>query len=246
MNHAKLVSNRAMTFRPSRRTNPTSPLLSSKKFRTSHHIAWYQTSNQTKQAKLRQSHLRHSTSSFSSSSKRTPPTENGSKRGDWKRNGTPEIVIGFTIFALVGIDQYLQAKHRKHRQEIVEELRLSVHLDTLEEKEKDEENEWIGSARSSSSSLLGKKVALFSCVVRRIPNLFDGNKSLRNVHVGDNVDILEENVGPDGMYHFCRVKRECGGGIGHEDEDESDNDNDEDDHYFNLGWFPIACLEKGS
>lgn len=90
-------------------------------------------------------------------------------------------------------------------------------------------------------------MALFSCVVRRIPKLFDGNKSLMNVHVGDKVDILEENVGPDGMYHFCRLKRDCEGGIGHDAKNDgnSDNKNEEsDNHYFNFGWFPIQCLEK--
>lgn len=243
MNRTKLLSKCAIIFRQSSRSNATYPLLLPGSFQTSHIIARYQVSHQITQAKLRLSHLRHSTSSFSSS-KRSPPTENGSKRGEWKRNGTPEIIIGFTIFALVGIDQFFQAKHRKHRQEIVDELRLAVHVDTLEEKENDEENEWIGGARSAASSLLGQKVALFPCVVMRIPKLFDGNKSLRNVHIGDEVDILEENVGPDGMYHFCRVKRECGGGIRHEDNDEIGKD--EDDHYFNFGWFPISCLEKGS
>ena len=115
------------------------------------------------------------------------------------------------------------------------------------EKKNDEKNEWIGGARSSSSSLLGEKIALFSCIIMRIPKLFDGNKSLMNVHVGDKVDILEENVGPDGMYHFCRLKRECEGGIGRKDNDGDDkNGEDANDHYYNFGWFPISCLKRES
>jgi len=261
MNLTPSLSKSAVVFRQLSCSNPTSPLsLTPKGARFFHPLATYQANHRTAaaaaaQAKLRSlSHLRYYypassfSSSSSSSSKPSPPKE----RGRWKRNGTPELIIGFTILTLVGIDQFLQSKHRKHRQDVTDQLRLAVHVDALEEKKNGADNEWIGGARAASSSSLGEKLALFSCVVRRIPKLFDGNKSLMNVHIGDKVDILEENVGPDGMYHFCRLKRECEGGIGHDindDHDDHDGDSDntnyeDNNHYFNFGWFPISCLEK--
>jgi len=252
MNRALSLSKSTYVIRKLSSPNLISPSLHDPKcFRYSYPLRFFQANHRrVAQTELTSSlsHLCRSTS-FSSSSKQSKPSElsPSKEKGKWKRNGTPELMVGFTILALVGIDQYLQSKHKKHRQDIVDELRLAVHVDTLEEKKNDEKNEWIGGARSSSSSLLGEKIALFSCIIMRIPKLFDGNKSLMNVHVGDKVDILEENVGPDGMYHFCRLKRECEGGIGREDNDGDDkNGENANDHYYNFGWFPISCLKRES
>jgi len=237
----------------SQRFNCLQPMYPSLKpsisFKKSQPIATHhQFNNQRiKQGKLASSLSNLHNASYSFSSLPSKPSSPKGK-GGWKTNGTPEFIVGFTILSLVGIDQFLQSKQRKNRQDVVDQLRLAVHVDTLEEKNNETVNGWSGGgARSASSSLLGEKVALFSCVVRRIPKLFDGNKSLMNVHIGDKVDILEENVGPDRMYHLCRLKRECEGGIGHADNDDEDkhkNSADEDNHYFNVGWFPISCLEK--
>jgi len=164
-------------------------------------------------------------------------------KGEWKRNGTPELIIGVTVFSLIGIDQFLQYTQKKNRENMLQELRLAVHEDTLNNNDQDMRQS--DSDPLPSSSALKEKEALFTCIIRRIPKLFDGTKSLMNVHVGDLVDILEENVGPDGMYHFCRVKkssREGQKGNGYAYDDENDRSN----QYIKAGWFPISCLEKES
>lgn len=47
--------------------------------------------------------------------------------------------------------------------------------------------------------------------------------------VGDEVKVLEERVGPDGMYHLCRLEKI------HEERGTT---------AVTVGWFPISCLEK--
>lgn len=50
-----------------------------------------------------------------------------------------------------------------------------------------------------------------------------GPRYLRNLRVGDIVDILEESVGPGQAYHMCRV-RDAQGNV-------------------SVGWYPIAFLQ---
>jgi hypothetical protein len=70
----------------------------------------------------------------------------------------------------------------------------------------------------------------FQCHVRKVPepNMFDGNKSLVGIQVGDVVDVLEEGVGPDGMYNLCRTTRSPGN----------------EGTVRQVGWYPIWFLEK--
>lgn len=51
----------------------------------------------------------------------------------------------------------------------------------------------------------------------------DGYKSLQNVKVGHEVQVLEEKAGPDEMYSVCRINDEHG--------------------VVSVGWFPAADLE---
>ena len=55
--------------------------------------------------------------------------------------------------------------------------------------------------------------SLRQCVVMRIPQSgigFDGPAALKGLSVGDEVDVVEEGVGPGGMYHLCRRGKEVG------------------------------------
>jgi hypothetical protein len=68
----------------------------------------------------------------------------------------------------------------------------------------------------------------FKCIVRRVPEQFDGHKCLQNIKVGDVVGVLEEGIGPGGQYNLCSIERNA-----------ADKENK-----FSIGWFPCSCLEK--
>lgn len=71
--------------------------------------------------------------------------------------------------------------------------------------------------------------SLFQCTVRKTPKFFDGSKSLMGIQIGDEVSVLKERVGPDGMYHLCRLEKK---------------NEKRDSITLTVGWFPISCLEK--
>lgn len=141
---------------------------------------------------------------------------------NWKHNGTPEIVIGITILSLLGIDHYLQKKHDETRQLVMSQLHAVIREDEIIEKERNQQNKADFEMRDMK--------CLFLCTVRRLPKYFDGSKCLMGVKLGDQVSVLEENVGPDGMYHLCRHEKNCNG----------------NNTAVSIGWFPISCLEKQS
>ncbi len=146
----------------------------------------------------------------------TRHTETEKAKRNWKQNGTPEILVGTAILVLVGVDKYLQRQQEVSKREIMLSLKAAV--------QKDEANcELTNGDRDLTSS---QNEQLFDCVVRKIPKYFDGRESLKGVNVGDQVSVLQERVGPDGMYHLCRTKLSKGNDDG------------------NVGWFPISCLEK--
>lgn len=144
---------------------------------------------------------------------------------EWGRNGTGELVVGFTLLALLVVDQFLQKKQREQRDEMFHSLRRGVRADErrrlIEEKEEQAEKK--------------QREALFQCVIRRIPEMFDGPRCLTGVRTGDVVDVIEENVGPGGTYNLCRRTREK--------EDTKSGLEGGDNNLF-IGWFPISCLEK--
>jgi len=144
-----------------------------------------------------------------------------SSSSTWKRNGTPEIIIGTTILTLLGVDYYLQTKQDESRQEIMSTLQQTIR--------NDHQKELRVETNEKSQEQLKIIEPLFPCIVRRLPNLFDGSKSLMGVQVGDEVKVLEERVGPDGMYHLCRLEKT------HEGRGTT---------AVTVGWFPISCLEK--
>jgi hypothetical protein len=151
-----------------------------------------------------------------------------SNSNTWKRNGTPELIIGTTLLTLLGVDYYLQTKQDESRQEIMSTLQQTIRNDLQKEQRAVETNE-NETSTSTSKEQLKIIEPLFPCKVRKIPKLFDGSKSLMGVTVGDEVKVLEERVGPDGMYHLCRLEKI------HEGRGTT---------AVTVGWFPISCLEK--
>ena len=145
--------------------------------------------------------------------------------GEWKRNGTPEIAFGVFVLALAGVDHFLQERNRQHRQSMHRQLGRDVRLD--EEMRREKERETIDEA------VVGK--SMFKCIIRKVPQHFDGHKCLTNVEVGDVVDVIEEGVGPGGQYNLCSIDR------GPENTERSASD---DGTRVSFGWFPCSCLEK--
>jgi hypothetical protein len=62
--------------------------------------------------------------------------------------------------------------------------------------------------------------------IGRLEASLDGVKMLRNIQIGDTVEILQEGVGPNRAYHLCRVKGS------------SKNPRS------SMGWYPIQYLKE--
>ena len=135
-----------------------------------------------------------------------------------RQNGTPEIAIGSLIIAVVGVDYMLQLRNDQHRQDTVKQLEMEVHRDAILSRKEDQE-------------LITKGLEpKFKCVIRAVPDQFDGHKVLRNCKVGDVVDVIEEGVGPDRMYNLCSITRRT--------------PNTDNEQGVSIGWFPTSCLQK--
>lgn len=148
------------------------------------------------------------------------PFSTQSSNGNWKRNGTPELIIGTAIIAVVGVDYVLQEQQEVSRIDIMHSLKTAIRQDEAEQSRMDEGND-----KNNGD----QEIELFDCIVKRIPKYFDGSKSLMGVAVGDKVSVLEERVGPDKMYHLCRLEKKAV---------------EVDKTVSSIGWFPISCLEK--
>ena len=66
---------------------------------------------------------------------------------------------------------------------------------------------------------------IFECKILRVESSLDGPKMLRNIRVGDVVEVMEEGVGPHHAYHLCRLPVS-----GRRKE--------------SIGWYPIEYLEN--
>jgi len=143
-----------------------------------------------------------------------------------RSNGTPEIVFGAGLLALLAADQLLQsqqeARHKSDREAVLQRLQYDVDADMAKER---------SDGRALSMEEESSKPSLFQCRVMAVPKYFDGTKSLMGVEVGDVVDVLEEQIGPGGTYNLCRLIRQ-------------ENDQKHRESVISVGWYPMSCLEK--
>lgn len=139
--------------------------------------------------------------------------------GELRYNGSPEIVFGMIILSLAGIDYVLRVQDEKPRKEMYRQLELEVQRDELTSR--NEEKRMIAEDMVSTS-------LKFKCIVRRVPEQFDGHKCLQNIKVGDVVGVLEEGIGPWGQYNLCSIERNAA----------------VEESKISIGWFPCSCLEK--
>lgn len=148
--------------------------------------------------------------------------------GDWRHNGTPEIIFGGTVLAYACADYVLSRHHEQHREDILRQLERGVRRDGLVSREKD---------RAMFKSTGDGAESKFQCIVRRVPRLFDGYQCLTDVRQGDVVNVLEPNVGPGGRYSFCSIQRSTRINAGRDAASD-------DVRTFSIGWFPNTCLQK--
>ena len=147
-----------------------------------------------------------------------------------RRNGKPEIIFGSIILTLAGIDYILQRRSDKEKDDMFQQLEREVKID--EESTRKEERLMLldGAAHKSK----------FQCIIRKVPQNFDGHKCLKNVKVGDVVGIIEEGVGPGGQYNLCSIERTTAAKSASQDS----TDNDSSEEKISIGWFPCSCLQK--
>ena len=144
---------------------------------------------------------------------------------EWRSNGTPEIFLGCTILLLVGIDYALQVRNDDDRKSMLRQLEREVETDAQESRREVRERIQDGTGIKG----------LFKCIVRRVPQFFDGHRCLTNIKVGDVLNVLEEGVGPGNQYNLCSIDRsQSRGKVG----DESGAKG-----VVSIGWFPCSCLE---
>jgi hypothetical protein len=113
------------------------------------------------------------------------------KRG-WRDPGTLSIRLGWSLLALLFIDQGLQYQQRTARTKFFNDLEKCN-----DPKEDAQVQEWMN------------QPSLYTCIVRRVPDM-DGYKSLKHVKVGHEIEVLQEKAGPDEMYSVCRTRDENG------------------------------------
>jgi len=125
-----------------------------------------------------------------------------------QRRGGLLIGLGWALLGLVTIDQILQYRQE---QEADEHRRMLYAM----QKEANVENQpnWDKTLPS-----------LFKCRIAHKEPSLDGTKMLRNIGIGDVVEVLEADIGPNQAYHLCR--------------------NPSSDRPGSTGWYPIQYLER--
>eukprot|EP00980_Cylindrotheca_fusiformis_P015896 scaffold4658_cov118-Cylindrotheca_fusiformis.AAC.2 len=99
------------------------------------------------------------------------------------------IGLGWTLLGLVALDQVLQ-----YRQEQEAKERLEILSRMQQEADEMNQVEWDTTTLQS----------IFECKIRHVEPSLDGTKILSNIRVGDVVEVLESDVGPNKAYHLCR------------------------------------------
>lgn len=126
---------------------------------------------------------------------------------EYRHNGTPELLIGSTLLVWFLADWWIIQPLQEQNQE---RLYQQVFADWSNNKHMEEEEASIQTTRSEWQSW--SQPPLYRAkIVRLLPN-FDGPLTLHHVvgshtgriQVGEEVDVLEEHVGPGGSYTLCR------------------------------------------
>ena len=126
------------------------------------------------------------------------------------RRGGIFIGLGWSLLGLVALDQLLQYRQAAD----LEERRKML---GLMQQQANEENHPSWDANLPP---------LYRCKITHVEHSLDGTKILKNVKIGDVVEVLEANIGPGKSYHLCR----------HENLSNAEK--------VSIGWSPIESMEE--
>ena len=107
-----------------------------------------------------------------------------------QRSGGYLIFAGWALLGVVAIDRSLQYFQDQERAE-----QYATLLDMQRQADFEQAADWPEDLPVLREYQIG-----------RVEASLDGVKMLRNIEIGDTVEILQEGVGPNLAYHLCRVK----------------------------------------
>jgi len=161
---------------------------------------------------------------------------------------TIQDVISSPFSLLTGLSDQEQ-EQQKMRNAVLEQLRQDVQEDYIKSQDPKSSNHAnqkdipiYEGLMTMEEALSPSTPILFHAKVRRIPAMFDGTMSLKGTHLGDIVSVVQEHVGPSGMYHLCRLTTSTNTNKSTYNEDEKKEE--EVKQRTRAGWFPISHLEK--
>lgn len=141
----------------------------------------------------------------------------GRARGNWF------VGLGWALLGLVVLDQVLQYRQEEEAQDRRSLLaRMQYEADT-----------------ENVADFDGTLPALFRCRVVLVEPSLDGTKMLMKgggLRLGDVVEVLEADVGPNRAYHLCRLRRQLSG--------TASNSNVTKSMSPSIGWYPVEFLER--
>ena len=187
------------------------------------HFRSFSTNNDRQHKKIskdtdQQDHTDNSSSCYSNDS-----TDEDKSHGSGSR-GKIFIGLGWTLLGLLLVDQVLQYQQKQERDRLLRDLQEEANARNPMPPAWSESDNYNDENDKSTHHVMDAK---YQCKVLRIESSLDGTHVLRGIAVGDVVDVLEENVGPNSHYHLCRRHRG-----GHQHNDGS------------IGWYPIQFLQK--
>lgn len=136
----------------------------------------------------------------------------------WWDNGNILLFLGWSGLAVMALDRYLL-----YQMQI--EIDSNEMLETVT-KESQRERETLLKTWKDAPTL-------FNCMVLREYKNMGGSHGLAGLQVGDVVQVLQEGVGPDQLYHLCRI-----------DGSGRPIDNTITEPPLQIGWYPIAFMKR--
>jgi hypothetical protein len=157
--------------------------------------------------------------------------DDDARRRRGRSGGNWFLGLGWTLLALVVLDQALQYKQEeeaKYRRRLLAQMQY----------EADSEN---------VADFDDNLPALFECKVRHIEASLDGTMMLTRagrpglpLRVGEVVEVVEANIGPNHAYHLCRLRPPSSSGK----EASSSNGTTTSSPPSIVGWYPVEFLER--
>jgi hypothetical protein len=148
------------------------------------------------------------------------------RRRKGRASGNWLLGLGWTLLAVVVVDQLLQYKQEeeaKERRILLAKMQYEADCDNV-------------------ATFDVNLPTLFECTVRHVEHSLDGTMMLMSrsggpglpLRVGEIVEIVEANIGPNGAYHLCRLRRSG----------TNKNGLSPSTVVPVIGWYPVEFLER--